>query len=50
MKLICAMFTLYPNGFCYFFQVSEEGKSDNDNGFKIYWATSCSRTILNSAK
>ena len=32
--------------FCYFFQVSEEGKSDNDNDFKISWATNCSGTIL----
>ena len=35
MKLDCAIFTLYQNAFCYFFQVSEEGKSDNDKDFKI---------------
>ena len=27
-----------------------EGKSDNDNGFKIFWATYCSSTIINSVK
>ena len=31
MKLVCAIFALYQNVFCYFFQVSEEGKSDNYN-------------------
>ena len=35
------------NGFGYFFQVSEEGKSDNDNELKIFWVTYKSRTILN---
>ena len=50
MKLVCAVFTLYQNGFCYFFQASEEGKSGNDNDFKISWATYCSRTILDSVK
>ena len=34
IKLVCAIFTLYQNAFCYFFQASEEGKSDNDNNFK----------------
>ena len=33
MKLVCAIFTLYQIAFCYFFQVSEEGKTDNDNDF-----------------
>ena len=28
----------------------EEGKSDNDNNFKISCATYCNRTILDSAK
>ena len=32
--------------FCYFFQASGEGKSDNDNGFEISWATHNSWTIL----
>ena len=50
MKLVCAIFTLYQNAFCYFFQASEEDKSDYNNDFKIYWATNCSRTILDSAK
>ena len=35
MKLVRAMFTLYQNAFCYIFQASEEGKTDNDNDFKI---------------
>ena len=35
MKLVCAIFPLYQNVFCCFFQASEEGKSDNDNDFKI---------------
>ena len=35
MKLVCVIFTLYQNAFCDFFQASEEGKSDNDNDFKI---------------
>ena len=35
MKLVCAIFTLYQIIFCYFFQASEEGKSDNDNDFNI---------------
>ena len=35
MKLVCAIFTLYQNAFCFFLQASEEGKSDNDNDFKI---------------
>ena len=26
---------VYQNAFCYFFQASEEGKTDNDNDFKI---------------
>ena len=34
IKLVCAIFTLYQNAFCYFFQASEEGKSDNDKNFK----------------
>ena len=38
MKLVCAIFTLYQNAFCFFLQASEEGKSDNDNDFKISWA------------
>ena len=46
MKLVCAIFTLYQNS--YFFQASEESKSDDDNDFKISWATYCSRTILDS--
>ena len=46
MKLVCAIFPLYQNVFCCFFQASEEGKSDNDNDFKISWATYCSTTIL----
>ena len=46
IKLACAMFTLYQNAFCYFFQASEESKSDNNNDFKVSWATYCSRTIL----
>ena len=33
MKLVCVIFMLYQNAFCYFFQASEEGKSDNDNDF-----------------
>ena len=35
MKLVCAIFTLYKNAFCYFLQASQEGKSGNDNDFKI---------------
>ena len=35
MKLVSAIFTLYQNAFWYFFQASEESKSDNDNDFKI---------------
>ena len=50
MKLVCAIFTLHHNAFCYFFQGSEKGKSDNDNDFKISWATYCSRSILDSTK
>ena len=46
MKLVCAIFMLYQNVFCYFFQASEEDKSDNDNVFKISRATYCSRAIL----
>ena len=38
------------NAFCYFFQASEEWKSDNDNELKIFWVTHMSRTILDSAK
>ena len=38
MKLVCAIFTLYQNAFCFFLQASEEGKSDNDNDFKLSWA------------
>ena len=34
MKLVCAIFTLYQNVFCYLFKASEKGKSDNDNDFK----------------
>ena len=49
MKLVSAIFTLYQNVF-YFFQASEKGKTDNNNDFKISWATYCSRTILDSAK
>ena len=45
MKLVCALFTLYDNAFCYFFQASKEDKTDNDNDFKISWATHCSRII-----
>ena len=29
IKLVCAIFTLCQIAFCYFFQASEEGKSDN---------------------
>ena len=50
MKLVCAIFTLYQIVICCFFQASEEGKTDNDNYFKISWATYCSRAILDSAK
>ena len=50
IKLVCEIFTSYQNAFWFFFQASEEGKSDNDNDFKISWATCCSRTILDSAK
>ena len=35
MKLVCELITWYQNVFCYFFQVSEEGKTDNDNDIKI---------------
>ena len=35
MKLVCAMITLCQNAFCYFFQASEESKSDTNNDFKI---------------
>ena len=39
------------NTFCYAFQkASEEGKSDNNNDFKISWATYFSRKVLGSAK
>ena len=31
MKLVCAIFTLYQIAFGYFFQVSEEGKTDDNN-------------------
>ena len=34
MKLDCAKFTLHQKAFCYFIQVSEEGKSENDKGLK----------------
>ena len=34
-KLVCAIFTLNQNAFCYFFQASEAAKSDNNNDFKI---------------
>ena len=37
MKLVCAVFTLYQNAFCYFFHATEESKSGNDNDFKISW-------------
>ena len=50
MKLVCAIFTLYQNAVRYFFQASEEGKSDDADDFKISWATYYSRTILDSAK
>ena len=50
MKLVCAIFMLYQNTFCYFLQASEVGKTDDDNDFKISWATYCSKTILDSAK
>ena len=50
MKLVCAIFMLYQNAFCYFFQALEEGKTDNDNDFKMSWANYCSRTILGSTK
>ena len=50
MKLVCAIFTLYQNAFCFFFQASELGKSDDDNDFKISRATYCNRTTLDSAK
>ena len=46
MKLVCAIFTLYQNTFCYFFQASEESKTDNANDLKISWATYCKRTVL----
>ena len=49
MKLVCAIFTLYQIIF-YFFQASEEGKSDNDNDFNIRILSHLfSRTILDSA-
>ena len=35
MKLVCVTSTLYQIAACYFFQASEEGKTDNDNDFKI---------------
>ena len=35
MKLLYAIFMLYQNDFCYSFQVSEEGQSDNDGDFKM---------------
>ena len=50
MKLVCVTSTLYQIAAYYFFQASEEGKTDNDNDFKISWATYSSRTILDSAK
>ena len=51
MKLDCAKFTLHQKAFRYFIQVSEEGKSENDKGFKIPSASYCiSRAILDSAK
>ena len=34
MKLDCAKFTLHQKAF-YLFQVSEEGKSENDKDFKL---------------
>ena len=49
--LVCAIFTLYQNMFCFLFQASEEGKIDNNkNDFKISFASYCSRAILDSAK
>ena len=38
MQLVCAIFTLYHNVFCYFLQASQDGKSDYNNGFKIFEA------------
>ena len=35
MKLVSVKIIIYQNAFCYFSQASEEGKSGNDNGFKI---------------
>ena len=34
MKLVSATFTSYQIAFCYFFQASKEGKTDNYNDFK----------------
>ena len=34
MMLVCAIIVI-PMAFCYFFQASEDTKSDNDNNFKI---------------
>ena len=45
-KLVCAIFTLHQNAFCYFFQASEESKTDNDNDLKRSCATYCKRAIL----
>ena len=39
-----------PKCLFYFFQASEEGKSDNDNDYKTSWTIYCSRTILDSVK
>ena len=50
MKLVSAIFTLYQNLYCYFFQVCGKGESDNDNGFKIFWISYRSRAILDSGK
>ena len=50
MKFVCAIFTLYQNIFCCFFQASEKGKSEDDNENKTSCATYCSRAILDSSK
>ena len=33
MNLVCTIFTLYQIAFCYFFQATEKGKTDNDIDF-----------------
>ena len=38
MQLVCAIFMLYHNAFCYFLQASKDGKRDYNNDFKIFEA------------